>query len=142
MLQFSYRVPATLLCNPAAVSGLHDSSAGGSIVDRLHGILLASFVLVLALGSHLLDADGFDCLDCLLVQGYTDCFDNVLQGVLGRKAVEAVLRQMGILETGDTLAQALPQVRANGQGQCSLSCEIVGTYLTMHVAASSIDQTI
>jgi hypothetical protein len=31
--------------------------------------------------------------------------------VLGRKAVEEVLRQMGVLETGDTLANALPQVR-------------------------------
>ncbi|KAI8468529.1 MAG: SacI homology domain-containing protein [Monoraphidium minutum] len=43
-----------------------------------------------------------------------DCLDrtNVVQGVLGRNAIESVLRTLGVLAAGETLAATLPQVEA------------------------------
>jgi hypothetical protein len=43
-----------------------------------------------------------------------DCLDrtNVVQGLLGRHALEGLLAQLGLLGPGEELAAVLPQVRA------------------------------
>jgi hypothetical protein len=49
-----------------------------------------------------------------------DCLDrtNVVQGVLGRKALEGLLAELGVVAPGATLAAALPQVRDHGGHVC------------------------
>jgi hypothetical protein len=52
-----------------------------------------------------------------------DCLDrtNVVQGLLGRHALEGLLGQLGVLGAGEELAAVLPQVRALA-GCCTDDC--------------------
>jgi hypothetical protein len=67
------------------------------------------------------------CTTCACLQegvfrvNCVDCLDrtNVVQGLLGRHALEGLLGQLGVLGAGEELAAVLPQVRA---GCCILVC--------------------